>query len=494
MSRLLKIGILAYILADLVFVFYLQYHNNIDGDLVEIVLPTKLYEQTLRNPFGEDVLLRHAKYAGSNGFLGYWLIHNYFRTVPFLFQKITTPLNSLYMACATSTVLMKMLYIYVLSAMASGTYRVFSKRFLLAAIIICPVIQTGAYRWLMGIVDPMLISMFAYTRVNILILLFFLPFFMEIYHGRKTNYGPVLTTMLVLLAIYNGYNGPLAGPLICIVYALMLAAMFFRNMKELVSLPFGRRIWVSVSAIPRLHYILGVIVLLSSAYCYYIGLANAESYVQQMPLSVRYSRLPKGLWEHFSTKGLWLLSLMIIVNAGILYARRDDAKAKRTINLMWWTFLFCTIFVLMLPLGGYRFYRPNIIRRDIFSPALVGMVGFFGISAFYILQTISARYKKIYVAFLTMSLAHFALANTRDIPDNSCERAAIEHVVASKDKIVRLEEQCTIFNWFIVRDYRESEKITRVMNLWGILKEEKYFYQDTIVNGVRVPDQVKVYF
>jgi len=495
MKNLFRVAVVLYILADLAFVFYLQYHNVIDGDLVEIVLPTALYERVLRSPLGIDVVLHGAKYAGSNGYLGYWFVNKYFHLVPAFFRQFTSPLNSLYMSCALATVLMKLLYTYVLAVMASGEYRPFSRKFLIAALILVPVIQTGSYRWIMGIVDPMLISMFAYSRCNFLILLFFMPFFLAVFHGKAIKFGPVLYTCLLLLGIYNGYNGPLASPLVCMIYAMMLAAMWLRNFRQNRDLKFLNRVTRSVFQIPRPYFIIGIATLLSAVWCYLVGKGNAESYVQQLPLLARYGRLPKGLWNHFSSKGLWLLSVLIIVNVGILLRRKDEANAKKTLNLLAWVLLFSVIYVLMLPLGGYRFYRPNIIRRDIFSPVLVAMVGVYGITTYYILRTISASYKKYYTGFLAMCLAHYALANTRDIPDNSCERAAIEHIVASKDKIVRLEEQCTIFNWFIVRDYRESAKITRVMKVWGMLKDDdKYFYQDSVVNGVRVPDQVKVYF
>lgn len=494
MKNLFRIAVVLYILADLAFVFYLQYHNVIDGDLVEIVLPTALYERVLRSPLGLDVVLHGAKYAGSNGFLGYWFVNKYFHLVPAFFRLFTSPLNSLYMSCALATVIMKLLYTYVLGVMASGEYRPFSKNFLTAAVILAPVIQTGSYRWIMGIVDPMLISMFAYSRCNFLILAFFLPFFLAAFHGKNVRFGPVLYPVMILFGIYNGYNGPLAGPLICIVYALMLAAIWLRNFRANAEYAPGKRIIASVKQIPGQYIVIGIVTLLASVWCYLVGKGNAESYVQQLPLLARYGRLPRGLWNHFSSKGLWLLSLLIIVNVGILLKRKDDETARKALSLLSWLLLFSVIYVMMLPLGGYRFYRPNIIRRDIFSPVLVALVGAYGITTYHILRTIAPSYKKYYTGFLVMCLAHYALANTRDIPDNSCERAAIEHIVASKDKIVRLEEQCTIFNWFIVRDYRNSEKITKVMNLWGIMKEEKYFYQDSVVNGVRVKDQEKVYF
>lgn len=495
MKNLFRIAVVLYILADLAFVFYLQYHNVIDGDLVEIVLPTPLYQKVMQNPLGIDVVLHGAKYAGSNGFLGYWFINKYFHVVPAFFRLFTSPLNSLYMSCALATVLMKLLYTYVLAVMASGEYRPFSKKFLTAAVILVPVIQTGSYRWIMGIVDPMLISMFAYSRCNFLILLFFMPFFLAIFHGKAIKFGPVLYALLLLLGIYNGYNGPLASPLVCMVYAMMLGAMWLSNFRQNTGMPLVARAVRSVSQIPRPYFVIGFATLVSAVWCYLVGRGNAESFVQQLPLLARYGRLPRGLWNHFSSKGLWLLSLLIIVNLGMLLRRRHDAMAKKALSLLSWVLLFSVIYILMLPLGGYRFYRPNIIRRDIFSPVLVAMVGTYGITTYYLLRTISASYKKYYTGFLAMCLAHYALANTRDIPDNSCERAAIEHIVASKDKIVRLEEQCTIFNWFIVRDYRESAKITRIMNVWGILNEkEKYFYQDSVVNGVRVEDQKKVYF
>lgn len=476
--NLFKAAALLYIVSDLVFVFYLQYHNTIDGDLVEIALPTQLYAQVLKNPLGQDVILHHQKYAGADGYIGYSIVYYYFRAVPEFFRLFASPLDSVYLSCAFFMVLMKALMIYFFSYLVTGKSSIFNSNFLIAAVLMCIMIQTGGYRWYMGIVDPMLISTFAYTRTNFFVVLFFLPFFLEYYHGRKIRHGVLFYTGMTLLAVYNAYNS-LSGPMMCVIFAFIMLPMFISNLRRNRQLPVLANIWRSINDLPRHYLVLFFITLAVALFDRHLGKFNAESHVLQVPLSVRYSRLPIGLAEHFSSKGLWMLTLMIAVNVILLFTLKDNPQAKKIRVIMAGVFAFIVIYTLMLPIGGYRFYRPNIIRRDLYSPALVAMVGFYVLSTFFLLRQARLKYRALYVAAVIIPLIHYAIANTHDVPDNSCERAAIGEIVASPEKIVKVRPDCHVMAWWNMTDYRKSKGITDMMNVWGILKEEKYFYQDS---------------
>jgi hypothetical protein len=57
MKNIFKICIILYIIADLLYVFFLQYHNPVDGDLIDIALPSDSFAQVVANPLGLDAVL-----------------------------------------------------------------------------------------------------------------------------------------------------------------------------------------------------------------------------------------------------------------------------------------------------------------------------------------------------------------------------------------------------------------------------------------------------
>jgi hypothetical protein len=380
------------------------------------------------------------------------------------------------MAFAVFVAAVKALYIYILAVYMSGSYKPFSKNLLIAAALITPLIQTGGYRWNMAIVDPMLICVFGYSKSNLMILIFFLPMFLIAFHGKKIKFGPILFTLMILLAIHNGYNGPVSGPMVCIIFGFLFLGMMWQNMKLTIGSSFFKRVLQAFFSIPTKYIVLCIVTLLSSVYCYYLGTFNSESQLAQIPMAERYQRLPIGLYQHFSSKGLGLLTIMILVNTGILFFRRKDEKVPQMLKLLGWILLFGVIYTMALPLGGYRFYRPYIIRRDVFSPVVCALIVFYGISTFYLLRTIALEYRKVYLAVVLIPLLHYAVVNTYNIPDNSCERAAVEKIASSTEKIVVLDTDCPVMAWGKITDYRKSKNITEMLKVWGIIKEDKYFY------------------
>lgn len=154
----------------------------------------------------------------------------------------------------------------------------------------------------------------------------------------------------------------------------------------------------------------------------WLGGFNLESDAKQIPLADRYAKLPAGIWEYYSNKGVFLLVTMIVVNSVILFRHRHEKKSRQILTLLVYILLFSTLYTLALPLGGYRFYRPNIIRRDLYEPVSILLVLYFGLSAFHVWRNIAPRYKLLYRAFIVVPLLHFVSVTFNGAPDNSCEK------------------------------------------------------------------------
>ena len=173
-----------------------------------------------------------------------------------------------------------------------------------------------------------------------------------------------------------------------------------------------------------------------------------------------------------------ILSLVILANIIILFKKRKNAVARKILWLFPCIVAFCVVYTLLLPLGGYRSYRPYTVRRDTMEPVMLAIFLFYGISSVYILKHINIpNQKKIYSGSLAILLLYFAVTNTNNKFDNSCERNALQQLAASNEKIVQLSNDCDVLHWGRITDYKDSKTVTGYLLKLNVLHQEKYFYQ-----------------
>ncbi|WP_345081827.1 hypothetical protein [Nemorincola caseinilytica] len=472
-----KAGIVLYLLINLAATFYFHFHNPLDGDVVLNALPADIVKPAANDPFGIGILLHGHRYVGAGGYLAHITVHKYFRILPAFFRHFVSPIDSVYATVGLFAMVLKAAFLYLFCIYITGRKRLFDRKILLAALLITPLFQVGGYSFGMGIVDPMIIVDFNYSFINFCVMLFFLPFFMSGFYGKE--HMSVSTMVgLAILGIYIGINGPLAGPLLCIVYCFVLFALWLQHFRQAAAgTSLLRRFWGATTQIPIYYWVLGIIILLASAYCRFLTLHNAEGLIKQISIQERYSKMWTGLGIQFSIKGYWLLSAMVVLNVVLLLRRKGDERARQLLSFFAWVMLFNILYTVMLPLGGYRFYRPYIIRRDVFSPVTTSLALFYGMSAFYLLRAIPRQHILLYRAYVAIPLIHFASVSFNAMPDNSCEKNALRKIAASKERVVALDEQCPIMAWEKITDTTASKDLTAMLRIWQITKEDKVFYQ-----------------
>jgi hypothetical protein len=196
-----------------------------------------------------------------------------------------------------------------------------------------------------------------------------------------------------------------------------------------------------------------------------------------MSLAARYQRLPSSIIHMFSGEGLVLLMSMIGVNLAFL-AGTGTTESRKMLRLFGWITLFASAYMLLLPLGGYRFYRPQIVRRDVMVPVNTALIAFYVLSAHYLITHIRPVQFKLYLFIVLIPLTRLFLADKLfNQFDNSCERQAMTLLAASKEKVVELPGDCTVMEWYKVTAPADSKKNTDMMRVLGIIKEEKLYYQ-----------------
>ncbi len=467
------------LICDIIYTFLQNYYSmTLDGDMCSIIMPSDGYKKILTDPFGFNVLFNHDYYPATNRFFIHWFMQLYFHNIPFLFQNIATPIDSIYLSLSFARTLIQVLIIYLLSNYISESKNIFNKKFLITAFLITPFFQVGGYSNWMGITYNSISYTFFYGLPFIFILLFFLPFYKLYFNNFNIKFNIFTNTLLLVILLIIAFGGPLGPPIILLICPAILLYFFQKNFKLSSSNSLNKRIIKAIKNIPKPILIHFTFAVLLNLYSIYIGSHNSENFWFSMSIADRYKLLPTGFWELVTFKlGLPLILLTVIINS-IFISRINDVVAQKILLLAKIIGLLSLAYILLLPLGGYRAYRPNIIRHDTFSPVTISIIFLLGLSSLYLLHYYRGIARKIYILIMILIMCIFTNADRIDFKGNECERQALKTLVASPERIVRLEASCNIMEWNRITDYKNSELNCRMLKYWHILKEKKSYYYD----------------
>jgi hypothetical protein len=410
---------------------------------------------------------------------------------------VLSPVNSLYAACALLRLACHGLLVYGLAAAVSNRNHVLNQRFLLAAALVTPLLQASGYYGQMGIIDQSITYACFYALPQSLLLLFFLPFLQAALHGTRPRLSGPGYVSLAALAVVLAFNGPtVAATALLVSPAAVLALWYQRLAVQPRSWSFGQRMRRALRALPPGPTALFAWLALLSLYSMYIGRFNSENLWAPLPPAERYVRLPLGMvYQLLGSSavtgdsrlagrfGLPLLLTFLLVNAWFISRRLPAAQGRRVRVALRWLGVF-TLVYLLLPLGGYREYRPYIVRRDTVLPVLIGLLGGFALSTYFLLGQLRGAARWRYVGAVVVLLVVFTIADKHRFSNtNACERELFAQLDAAPGPIVRLPATCSMFDWQPLTDYRKSELKGQLLAYWGIIKEP-----NTTSNNGRQPN------
>ncbi|MFK7970414.1 MAG: hypothetical protein AB8F95_08610, partial [Bacteroidia bacterium] len=352
--------ILALLLAlDLGYSLYQHRQMPMHGDLVPLVLPSEHYTQVLEEPFGFAAAIDGERYAGSNRYMIHRSLKLYFDHVPRWLQSIASPVESLYLASALFKTILQLLLCLVIAAYIMAAFRWRDWRYWLAVLCVSAFMQTFGFRGSMGVIDASIVYTFFYAFPLWLLLVFFFPFFQAAIHGQAVwtlKRWQQLTWPL--LVVFLAFSGPLVAPLAILVCGSLLA--FYLVQKKINLAPYTTFI---------ISLMLGI-----SLYSMYVGSFNLEN-GEGPSILERFMLMPTGLVKMLFTKIGWPLILILFGLSLFLFVKKGFNK---TYPRIWQVILFLLAllgaYLLLLPFGGYRPYRPYIIRYDTFLPGTIIMI------------------------------------------------------------------------------------------------------------------------
>jgi len=477
-KRNLHIILILLLLLDICYSFIQHYHTQLDGDIAGGVVPSSDVQKILDNPFGLNVILKNHVYPNPNRFFAHWVMSAYFNNVPFVFQKFVSPVDSIYLSCALAKIIIQISIIFLIAICICGIRKILKKEILIAAVLITPLFQTCGYRGYMGIIDPSITYTFFYPLPLIFLMLFFLLYYYAITNKEKNKFSIPIKIYLLVMAVVLPLSGPLIPGTILIVCSLILLQKWLIYFTQSPKLSSFQKLFLSINKVPKFFIFIFILLIVISLYSLYIGRNNSINFDNAISIKDRYLRIPAGLYFQFTQKLGWpLLFLMLAINTLIIWKKHNQTEGQKILRLLKWIVIFSAFFIFLLPLGGFRTYRPNILRYDTIMPITICLIFIYGISTYFLINNVSTKYKKYYLSGVIIIMLIFTYADKPNFSENVCERQALETIAQSPEKIVFLKSDCTIMSWEKITDYKDSELNAKLLQYWNVTKEKKLYYQ-----------------
>lgn len=463
------------------------------GDVAGIAYPHPWYADVLEHPFGWEAVKTGEKYAATNRFWAHFITKIYFNNIPFLLQDLGIhPINSIYVACSLLKLLTQIGLILLLSKWVLGKQSIRSTAtVVLAAFITSFFLTADTYqagfdiKGSIGIIDQSIAYTLFYATSLLLLMFYLHPFLQRIWGFKEYGFSIPQHLLLAFLAVVISFNGPTSSPVILIICPLLLLGLWLKNFRgiEAPSTIFHETL-AALKKIPpsiTLHF---TWVILLNIYSFYVGTFNLENPATQPSLEERYTLLFQGfyreyIWNDFHIAPLGVLFILIGINTGLIVKFLEKANQSRYLNTLAFVLAFFIVYTFLLPLGGYRNYRPLVIRYDVIMPTTLGLFFLFFHSCYLLWQHFKGVARVVYtLPLLALVILLTVVDSTPNEPTNQCEYAAIEQFANSKEQIVALPP-CAVLSWDLFRSETgiDSETVSKLLYRWHVIEEEnKRFY------------------
>lgn len=474
-NKLIYIVLLTLLISDFTWSFIQYYTTMLDGDMAGGILPNEQVRKVLSDPFGFGMLTSGEAHVNPNRFFPHFIFKYYFRTVPQFLQLFVSPVESIYLAAAIIKLFTHIFIVYFLSAIATKSKSVYNLKLIFVAVLLTSLFQTYGYNTDIGIIDISITYVFFYALPVLLLLFFIYLVYFSILNGKipsRLNWA-----LLVLLTFILPFTGGIIPPTIILLLVTIVSIYLLKFLRIRNQLP-KEEVYLSFQSIPRSVFIFCSLIAVLSAYSLFIGSFDNQFTKELIPVSERYKGLLIGFQKTFLSKsGFSSLFQLILINSVYLIIFYKSAR-KNLIMILIGVLIFSTAYIILLPLGGYRPYRPNIIRYDSIMPVTLALFFLCGFSTIVFIQNIKSN--KIYLSIYLIIIGIFIFSYTKKDDDillnHACEKGALNTISRSKTKIVELENDCYILSWWEIRNYKESIDNGKMLKILGVTKESKMYY------------------
>lgn len=448
-----------FILFELYYAFQQYFHSPFDGDFLPIYLPTDNYRQVLQDPFGFELLKTKEMYSATNRFFSHFALIQWFNGGIKISEIFSLdPVKSLFVTSA----LFRWTIHIGLSLMILRYVRAFQKisfsQSILAYAFILSFFHFGTSSYMqIGMIDQAVTYTFFYGLPTLIISFFYWPFYKRIFRpGPFKLYEYIgLSIGVVVLPFFGGFM----APLLLFINGIIIPAYLFRGWKKSFSSN-SKTALLYLSAITAW-----------SLYSFYISSFNNEN-SSDVALAERYLILFKGLKEYFtySLVYVWITGILVF-NYFLL------RKSVANTNLIYALFIgVFALYIFSLPLGGYRHYRPWIIRYDVMTPVtflLICAIVSGGISILKRYQNTNALRKLsivYFTFFILFGISDYHRYNKRDFQQKQLRQIQS----AENNSTVYLNKDEPLLIWF-PHEFgpHHQRNIMEFMKRWKMIPPDK---------------------
>jgi len=474
-KQVLYYFLLLMLMADLGYSFVQHLSQPLDGDMAWNIVPENDAKPTLKDPFGFGAIVHDHCYPNPNRFFGQYTMKEYFDFVPLAMQEWVSPIDSIYLSCALAKTLVQLMIIILLAVAITGKTDFRNTDVLVAAVLVTPLFQTEGYQGYMGIIDRSPTYVFFYALPAAFLLLYFLPFFLQYFHERKPSGLPLIYLLWIPFALVLCLSGPLNPGIVLIASLLLFTGMMYLNYIQSNQPAIYKRIFSSILGIPKNYWFYLLPISIFALYSLYLGSYNSNN--MPVPLGELYSRIPEGILNPLTKKlGFPVLFFILGLNLVIIGRYYKTAAGKKILRFSKWAGIFALIYILLLPLGGYRENRINIIRYDTVMPVTLTLIFLFGLSALFLFKNLPGMQKRWYIPLICGVLLLYTLNDEPQFDKNRCERMALKVISASPSNVVPLKNDCTVLSWKVILKPEDSRLNARLLIRWKVIEHEKLFY------------------
>ena len=398
--------------------------------------------------------------------------------VPIWLQSLTDPITSVYLSCALLKMFIHLLLIFILSTLISGTKNIVDKRFLIAAALLVPLIQANGYWGHMGFNDRATTYVFFYSLPVVLLMFFLMPVYQMIFTQEETKRSLFKSALLIIPAIILPLSGPLV-PGVSLIISGLIVIYYLRKFHH----EENSNLISKFRKIPSPIFIYIIPICIVSLYSVFLGKFDSNYASETIPISERYMMLPLGIYYQISQSlGVPLLLLIIGTNVYLINAHFKTPEGQKIVSSLKWIGIFAAVYLLLLPLGGYRPYRPNILRYDTFIPITITLLYFYGMSTYFLLRNMKSRKLNGYLILLFAIFAIYMNSDRIKTKEYRFERKCLEILAKSPDEITKLPAAFNVMSWEPITNPRSSEGNAIILQFWGITKDKKLYYQSSAQN------------
>lgn len=481
--HLIYIFLIAVLLADFGYSFYQYTKAPLDGDLAPIVLPNPGYGKVLHDPLGLQAAIHNEVYPATNRFSAHAALSVYFKTVPLLLQSFLNPIDSVYAAAAIAKICIHILLVSLLGLYISSLFGFSWREGLLGAVLVSPFLQGfGSYTEYMGVIDFCITYVMFYALPIAILLIFLFPFYKSALQKRSA-FNPWIKPVWFILMVFLVFFGPLPAPILILLFSLSLLFLWLDAYRSTVGTGIRTKALRSLKQIPPQLLLFFSITIVFCLYSLYVGTKNAENNWFPLSLADRYRLLPKGIIDCFLNGHTGLLFVLIGLSVNmLLVARFLKNESNLFFKIALFMAVFSIIYILLLPMGGYRSYRPLIIRRDTILPVLLLMYFCWGVSSIMLLKYFNKKKNYLFASYVCLISLFYFYSDEIPEPDrtNWNEKVALKKIAGSDESCVALERNCSILGWNYIDSCSHSSDRADLLHYWNITSKKTEFYQPEI--------------